>query len=243
MAGKLAFLYGLLAYAIFLAAFLYTIAFTGNLIVPKSIDSGVRESTGRALLINAVLLSLFALQHSGMARSRFKEWWTKIIPREVERSTYVLISSLLLLLLFWQWRAIPTPVWTIESPAVRAVLWALFCSGWLIVLISSYLIDHYELVGLRQVYRNLTGQHQPVPGFQTPALYKRVRHPLYLGFLVAFWATPVMTLGHLEFAVFTTAYILLGITFEERDLIRSYGNAYRRYRKEVPMLLPIRRKK
>lgn len=226
-----------------MATFLYMIGFVANLMVPKSVDSGKQEPTSRALLINVLLVALFALQHSGMARAGFKKWWTKVVPPPAERSAYVLNASLLLALLFWQWRPIPAVVWNVQSPAWWLVLQVLFCCGWLIVLVSSFLIDHFELTGLRQVQAYLAGNEYSAPEFKTPWLYRCVRHPLYMGLLIAIWSAPTMTLGHVEFAMAITAYIFLGILFEERDLVRSHGDAYRRYRQEVPMILPIPRKK
>ena len=238
MFGKAAgFLYGVLSYLLFFGASLYAMGFFSNELVPKSIDNGVPSRPAASILIDMLLLGAFALQHSVMARPAFKRMWTKVVPPSCERSTYVLASSLLLLLLFWQWRPIATPIWQAEGvPAT--VLISIYWIGWLTVLASTFQIDHFDLFGLRQVFAALRGATSPAPVFRTPWLYRIVRHPLMLGFLLVFWATPQMSAGHLLFAVLTTAYILVGVWLEERDLVAAFGGAYEDYRARVPMLLP-----
>lgn len=233
-----AFIYGVVCYAIFFATFLYAIGFVTNRIVPKTIDTGEFIPAREALVIDGLLLLIFAIQHSAMARRPFKQWLTYWVPASIERSTYVLCSSLALILLFWMWHPLPTVIWHIDTPLLANVAMALSLIGWVVVLVSSFLINHFELFGLHQVANNLAGKAMPEPRFRTPFFYKSVRHPIYLGFIVAFWATPTMTIGHLLFAVGTTAYILVGIFFEERDLVRLFGNEYRHYQDRVSMLIP-----
>lgn len=232
-----AFAYGVIGYLIFFATFLYLIGFVGNLVVPKSIDSGVEVSAGAALLINVALLLLFGLQHSVMARPAFKSWWTKIVPQPIERSTYTLLSSLALLLMYWQWRPMTGEIWRLEGGGAM-VVHGLMLVGFAIVLVSTFLIDHFELFGLRQVFLNLRGNDYSGKPFMAPLFYQFVRHPLYLGFLIAFWATPVMTHGHLLFAVVNTLYIFIAIPMEEKDLTDALGEPYVRYKQETPMILP-----
>lgn len=243
MARVLTLGYGIVAYVIFFVTFLYAIGFVGNLVVSKSIDHGPESATGPALLVNVILLGLFAVQHSVMARQGFKKWWTRLVPQAVERSTFVLISSLLLLLLFWQWRPLPAVVWEADSSLGIAILWILFASGWALVLISTFLTGHFDLFGLRQVYLFAAGKPYQPPPFKMSWFYRYVRHPLLLGFIVAFWATPHMSAGHLLFAAATTGYMLIAIQLEERDLLAFHGRDYEEYRRQVSMLLPLRRRK
>ena len=232
------FAYGAFAYLVFLGTFLYAIAFVGGFAVPTRLDAPAQMPIVPALAIDAGLLTLFALQHSVMARRWFKEWWTQIVPWTIERSTYVLFASLALLLLFWQWRPIGIEIWSVQNPAVRAAIWTVFAAGWATVLVVTFLINHFDLFGLRQVWLPLVGKSYSRIPFRTPAPYRFVRHPLYFGFLLAFWMTPTMTLAHLVFAIATTAYIVLAIQFEEKDLAAEHGAAYDAYRRRVPMLLP-----
>ncbi len=239
MGRILAFLYGLAAYLFFFVTFLYAIGFITGIAVPKTIDTGTAAPIAEAVIIDLLLLTLFAVQHSVMARPAFKKWWTRIVPESIERSTYVLAATLALALLLWQWRPMPAIVWQAANPPLAIALVGLSLFGFFLVLLSSFLIDHFELFGLHQVVTNLMGKKMPAPHFKTPALYKVVRHPIYLGFIIAFWATPVMTMGHLFFAAVTTAYIFVGIFLEERDLIGVFGDEYRRYRERVSMLIPF----
>ena len=234
----IAFLYGVACYLAFLAAFLYAIGFIGNFLVPKSIDSGMQMSFMNALAINAGLLGLFAVQHSVMARQWFKRAWSRIVPTSVERSTYVLFSSLALLLLFWKWQPMGGVIWEVQNGFGRVALYSLYAAGWAIVLAATFLINHFDLFGLRQVWLHLLGRPYTQLEFRTPGLYRYVRHPLYVGWLLVFWSAPKMTLAHLVFAVATTAYILIAIQFEERDLVRFHAE-YAEYRRRVPMLVPF----
>lgn len=244
MMGRVTILiYGVIAYAIFFVTFLYAAGFIGDIFVPKSIDSGAQGPLSHALLINSALLGLFAIQHSLMARKGFKRVLTKVIPQPAERSTYVLFSSLALILLFWQWQPIGGVIWDVQSSTGRLIMHSLFVFGWLLVLVTTFLINHFDLFGLRQVWLHFRGKEYTSVGFMTPGPYKLVRHPLYVGWLFAFWATPTMTAAHLVFAIATTTYILIAIQLEERDLTDVHGNAYSNYRRSVPMLIPVMRKK
>jgi protein-S-isoprenylcysteine O-methyltransferase Ste14 len=239
----LVFGYGLTAYSIFFVTYLYAAGFVGNLVVPKSLDSTPTAPFGTAVLINLGLLSLFAIQHSVMARPWFKRVLVRVVPQAAERSTYVLASSLALILLFWQWSPLGGVVWDIQDQTGRALMYAAFAFGWLLVLATTFLINHFDLFGLRQVYFYLRGLDCAPVAFKHPAFYRSVRHPLMAGFLIAFWATPRMSIGHLVFALDMTAYILIGIAFEERDLLEKYGEAYAEYRRRVSMLIPLPGKK
>ena len=241
MGRLIAFLYGLASYLVFFITFLYAIGFVTGLVVPKTIDTGTSDSMAEAFIVNLLLMSLFAAQHSVMARKQFKQWWTQYVPKSIERSTYVLFASLALVLLFWQWQPIPMVVWQVADPQLALGITALSFVGWVLVFTSTFLINHFELFGLHQVANNLVGRPMPAVRFKTPVLYKIVRHPIYLGFIIANWAAPTMTVGHLLFAAITTAYIFVGIFLEERDLIELFGDEYRRYRERVAMVVPWRK--
>lgn len=238
--GKImALLYGIVAYLAFAVTIVYAIGFVTGIGVPKTIDSGPAGEPIGSIIINLLLMSLFAIQHSVMARPQFKKWWTRIVPGTVERSTFVLFSSLALMVLFWQWRPMPAVVWQVTNPHIAASLFGLSLFGWALVFVSTFLINHFELFGLHQVANNLAGKPMSEVHFKTPLLYNLVRHPIYLGFIIAFWATPVMTAGHLLFAAVTTAYIFVGIALEEHDLVALFGDEYRRYRQRVSMIVPF----
>jgi protein-S-isoprenylcysteine O-methyltransferase Ste14 len=233
-------LYGVICYLLFLLAFCYAIGFLANFVVPKSVDSGpFSDSLWLALLINALLLGLFAVQHTIMARPGFKKVWTRVVPKPIERSTFVLFASLVLLLLYWQWQPVNSVVWSVDDAIGAAVLWVLCGVGWLIVLLATFMIDHFELFGLKQVYSNFRRSEIKPPAFTTRLFYNKIRHPIMAGFIIAFWATPHMTVGHLFFSVMTTGYILVGIWFEERDLVKYLGSTYLNYRRSVPALIPF----
>ena len=236
------FIYGIAAYMLFLGTFLYLIAFSGNIVVPKTIDSGAAGPIGQAVAVDLALLGIFAAQHSIMARRSFKQWWTRIVPEAVERSTFVLAASLALVLVVWQWQPIPEPlVWSFDDGVAARAMNVGFWLGWGVALVSTFLISHFELFGLRQSASGLMGRAVPGAEFRTPSLYRYVRHPLYFGMVLTFWSVPIMTAGHFLFSAGGTGYILVGIWFEERDLIHQFGDRYRRYRDEVGMLLPWRR--
>ncbi|BCQ08686.1 membrane protein [Mycobacterium heckeshornense] len=237
----LAISYGVVSYLIFTLSFLYAIGFVGDIVVPRTVDHAITAPVGQAVVVNSLLLGLFAVQHSVMARPAFKRWWTRFVPQPVERSTYVLFASLVLLLLYWQWRSMPAQIWDVRSPAARVAVWAVFWIGWLIVFASTFMVSHFDLFGLRQVYLAWRGEPYTDIGFRSPLLYRVVRHPLMLGFIIALWAIPTMTAGHLLFAAASTAYILIALQFEERDLVAALGAQYRDYRRRVPMLLPVPR--
>jgi protein-S-isoprenylcysteine O-methyltransferase Ste14 len=232
------FVYGCAAYLLFLATFLYAIAFIGGFGVPVILDGPATTPLATALVINAGLLAVFAVQHSVMARPWFKRWWTQVVPWAIERSTYVLFASLALDLLFWQWRPLGGIVWNVDQPMLRAIVWAMFAFGWLQVLVMTFLIDHFDLFGLRQVWLHLRGKQYTRVPFATPAPYRVIRHPLYLGFMIAFWAAPTMSVTRLVFAAATTAYMLIAIQFEEHDLVHEHGASYEKYRRMVPMIIP-----
>ncbi len=236
----LIFLYGIVSYLLSFGTILYAIGFVIGQVVPKTIDSGAQVPLLQAAFVDLCLMALFAIQHSVMARQPFKRWLARYVPAPMERSTYVLFASLTLLLLYWQWRPIPAVIWQVDNPAIAMALTGLYFTGWLILLTSTFLINHFELFGVQQVANNLVGRETPAPRFRSPLFYKFVRHPIYLGFIVAFWVAPTMTAGHLLFAAVTTCYILIGISLEERDLIALFGDDYRRYRDRVSMLLPWR---
>ncbi len=232
-------LYGAICYVVFFGSFLYAIGFVGDIVVPRTIDNGMIGTGVPTAIIDAVLLSIFAVQHSLMARPFFKRAWTKVVPKAIERSTYVLFSSLALVLIYWQWRALPAPVWTVEPGPLAMALWVLFFLGWGIVLISTFLINHFDLFGLQQVWDNFRKRPDWTASFKTPLFYRFVRHPIYLGFTLAFWATPNMSRGHLLFALMTTGYMLVAIQFEEHDLIAAFGETYIAYKRRVSMIVPL----
>lgn len=239
MKRALIFLYGLICYVMFLATFLYAIGFIGDIFVPKTIDSGAAGPIGMAIVIDAVLLTIFALQHSVMARPEFKKWWTRFIPKSMERSTFVLFANLALVLLYWQWRPIPAVVWSVQSHWAQILIRAIYAAGWFILLTGTFMISHAHLFGLKQVYEKLTKKEVSAPQFMQPGYYKYIRHPLMLGFIISFWAAPVMTVGHLLFAAASTGYILVALQLEERDLIKFFGEKYIEYKKRVPMFIPF----
>ena len=233
--------YGVAAYLLFLASFLYLVGFVGNFWVPRTVDRGLSASVGQAVLVDVLLLGAFGVQHSVMARPAFKAWWTRFVPSSIERSTYVLLSSAVLMLLYWQWRTLPAVIWDVWQPAGRLTLWTLFWLGWVIALVSTFMVSHFDLFGLRQVYLAWRGKPYTHIGFHARWLYRLVRHPLMLGFVIAFWAVPTMTAGHLLFSIAMTGYILVATRIEERDLVAALGDQYREYRRTVPMLLPLKR--
>lgn len=239
MKRNLIIVYGALSYLMFLVAFLYAVGFVGAFPLPRNVDHGIAAPLWEALLVNTGLLGVFGAQHSVMARPGFKRWWTRFVPKPIERSTYVLLASSALLLLYWQWRTMPALVWEVRQPGGRWALWVLFWLGWAVVLASTFMINHFDLFGLRQVYLAWRAKPYTELGFRTQLLYRLVRHPLMLGFLVAFWAAPTMSAGHLLFSIGTTAYILVALQLEERDLTAALGDRYRDYRRRVPMLIPV----
>jgi len=241
--GKIiSFLYGVISHVLFLLVFMYMVAFLGNFIVPKSIDSGAVGAFGLALIVNILLLALFTIPHTIMARPGFKQWWTTIVPKHIERSTYVMISNLLMILLMWQWQPMVGVVWSVENPVGAPILWSLFGIGWVSIVISSFMINHFDLFGTRQVYLHLLNREYSPLEFKTRGFYNYTRHPLMVGWIVAFWSTPDMTVGHLVFAIGTTVYILIAIQIEERDLVKFHGEAYESYRRRVSMIVPFKKK-
>lgn len=235
--------YGVICYLIFFVTFCYAVGFVSALVVPKHIDSAPQSPLGYAFVVNAILLSIFALQHSIMARPAFKRWWTRFVPEPIERSTYVLLASLCLILLFWYWQPMGGVIWEVSAPTARILLQALCLLGFTIVLVSTLMINHFDLFGLRQVWLYFSGKKYEPLTFRTPLFYKHVRHPLYLGFMIAFWSTPVMTAAHLFFAIMTTLYMLTAIQFEERDLITHFGARYEEYKRSAPMLIPFTKRR
>ena len=233
--------YGAAAYLLFFAAFLYLVGFVGNFLVPRTVDHGLPAPIGQAVLVDVLLVGAFGVQHSVMARPTFKAWWTRFVPTSIERSTYVVLSSAVLVLLYWQWRTIPAVIWDVRAPAGRLVVWAVFWLGWAIALASTFMVSHFDLFGLRQVYLAWRGKPYTHIGFHARFLYRLVRHPLMLGFLIAFWAAPTMTAGHLLFSIAMTGYILIAVQLEERNLVAALGDQYRNYRRDVPMLVPLAR--
>src|ERR1700739_3003868 len=238
MKRYLIILYGAVAYLLFLGAFLYLVGFVGNLLVPRTVDHGLPAPIGQAVLVNVLLVGASRVQHSVMARPAFKAWWTRFVPPSIERSTYVVLSSAVLVLLYWQWRTMPAVIWDVRQPAGRLALWALFWLGWAVALAATFMVSHFDLFGLRQVYLAWRGKPYTHIGFHARLLYRLVRHPLMLGFLIAFWVAPTMSAGHLLFSVAMTGYILIATQLEEHDLVAALGDEYRDYRREVPMLLP-----
>src|ERR1700739_3345068 len=238
MKGFLTISYGVAASRLFPPAFRYLVGFVGNLVVPRSVDHAITAPIGQAAAVNVLLLGLFAVQHSVMARPGFKRWWTRFVPPSIERSTYVVLTSAVLLLLYRQWRAMPAVIWDVRQPVGRRALWALFWLGWALALAATFMVSHFDLFGLRQVYLAWRGKNYTHIGFQVRLLYRLVRHPLMLGLVIAFWATPTMTAGHLLFAIDMTGYILIGMRLEEHDLVATLGDQYRDYRRDVPMLVP-----
>jgi len=239
MKRVLVLFYGLLAYLFFLGTFSYAVCFAGGIFVPKTIDRGLETPAAKAIVIDLVLLSIFAIQHSVMARQGFKRRWTQVVSWYAERSTYVVAASAALALVLWQWRPVPHVIWDVRGGWTEVFMWSLFSLGWGILLLSTFLVNHFELFGLQQVWGHFRGREFHSPAFKTPGLYRVIRHPLYAGFLIGFWATPLMTAGHMLFSVACSGYILLGIYFEERDLIKAFGQEYRNYRRRVPMLIPF----